>query len=132
MATLIIRKQWKYLSVALMLLLLLTISKVAEGGTSEPPPDVEKDVTVPEMSISSDTGINLNFGDRIVINAGGDIWAGVQGTERNGPEGWNEAAPSGYPLPDANKYSLILKIGGVHSYVGSGTEFDYCSIEGQQ
>jgi hypothetical protein len=70
------------------------------------------------------TGLTVQRDDRLEITAvwGGDgdqspdqtIWAGVWFTGRNGPPGWMEAAPHAdppYPLPGANKYSLIGNLG---------------------
>ncbi|GLY80506.1 hypothetical protein [Actinoallomurus iriomotensis] len=59
----------------------------------------------------SGRGIDLHPGDSIeVLETGGDIWAGVWFTGRNGPRGWEGwPAPNDgkWPLPGANLYSLI-------------------------
>jgi hypothetical protein len=71
------------------------------------------------------TGLTLVAGDHVVLDASGDIWAGVLFTGSNGPAGWSapHVAPDDFPVPGARPYSLIAKIGtGPWFYVGAHAE----------
>jgi hypothetical protein len=81
-------------------------------------------ITVTERDGIADTGLNAAAGDQINVDATSDqIWAGVLFTFKNGPQGWNQAAPDGYPRPGARKYSLLAKVAGKTYYVGNGKTF---------
>ncbi|MCC7541018.1 MAG: thiol-activated cytolysin family protein [Deltaproteobacteria bacterium] len=73
------------------------------------------------------TGVELRAGDRLQLQADGEIWAGVWLTGCNGPEGWSTTAPSGagWPLPGARRHSLLVRVGrGPWHYVGRTATFD--------
>jgi len=58
--------------------------------------------------------------ESLTVSPGGSIWAGVWLTGTNGPAGWASPAPFYYPLPSANRYSLIGRIDGKGwNYIGS-------------
>jgi hypothetical protein len=100
-----------------------------------PPPDLkpsdqkqlvtDRTIDVFEADSNVDTEIDLRTEDELRIDATGEIWAGVWGTGRNGPDGWDRidddvkfhvhGPPNGHP------YALIAKIGvgGGYFFVGS-------------
>lgn len=75
--------------------------------------------TVKEKDSDVDTGIVLAIGDRLRIDAWGDIWAGHLLYGRNGPEGfhWTDN-DSKYPLPGSYPYALLYKLNQKYVYVG--------------
>jgi hypothetical protein len=87
---------------------------------------VDRTITVPESRADIDTGIDLAPNDDYAFEAGGDIWAGVIFTGRNGPAGWNNVDHDPkFPLhegPDAHPFCLIGKFGatGTYFYIGNG------------
>ncbi|HEX2316657.1 MAG TPA: hypothetical protein VHJ17_23130 [Thermomonospora sp.] len=106
--------------------------------TNATTPVLERDLTVDWGGAIVDhagslRGFDLRPGDAIeVVNVGGDIWAGVAFTGRNGPRGWeNWPAPDDgrWPLPGVNLYSLIGQFKDRHTgvkrgafFIGNGTE----------
>jgi hypothetical protein len=108
----------------------------ADGNSKqeEPPPPalkpsaqktlaVDRTVIVREADWGVDTGVVLQDEDEYLIEATGEIWAGVWFTSTNGPEGWNyidwdlkfpvHGPPNGYP------FALIGRLGGNgYFYVG--------------
>jgi hypothetical protein len=70
--------------------------------------ELQRWIKVPENTISADTGIDVQPGDRLHIHGAERIWSGWVGSATLGPEGEN-ALPysSAFPLQTANRYSLI-------------------------
>jgi hypothetical protein len=79
-----------------------------------------------ESDYDISTGITVEPGQRLVINAWGEIWAGVWFTGRNGPQGWLgwHAGPDS-PLPFAAPFSVLGRLEGRYFYVGTGIELIY-------
>ncbi len=77
--------------------------------------------TITEKDAYTDTGIYLKAGQTIQISATNDqIWAGWWFTGNNGPAGWtSNCNNASCPMPKARAYSLIVQIGGTHTYVGN-------------
>jgi len=87
---------------------------------------VSREYTVNERDFDIGTGLQLQTGDRLRIDAWGNIWAGVWLTGLNGPRGWNaiEYDPK-FPLSATHPYSLIGKIGaGGYFYIGDDANID--------
>jgi hypothetical protein len=84
---------------------------------------VDKTVTVHESDFDVDTGVDVRTGDRLVVSASGQIWAGVAFTGNNGPQGWNniDCDPK-FPLPCSHPYALLGKLNGSYFYIGSGID----------
>ncbi len=80
---------------------------------------------IPESAGDFDTGFIIRDGDQFLLEASGQIWAGVWLTGNNGPEGWNEVTyDTKFPLhgvPNAHPYCLTAKFGagGAYFYVGT-------------
>ena len=71
----------------------------------------EQELTVAEASAGEDTGIELQKGDRVVITASGQIWAGVPLTGANGPRGWNNIEfDTKFPMVGTHPYCLVGKL----------------------
>ena len=101
-----------------------------------PPPDLkppeqkqllpETTITVSEADWDVDTGVELNPEDEYVIEASGEIWAGVWATGTNGPDGWrNIEYDHKFPVhgwPDGHPYALIGKV-GANGYFFVGSRF---------
>ncbi len=79
-----------------------------------------REVTVPEWSSGVTTSTYLTPGRSLTVTATGSIWAGVWLTGNNGPEGWTNLAPAGFPQPSARAFSLLAKVNGPWTYVGQG------------
>jgi hypothetical protein len=99
-----------------------------------PPPELEpsdqkqlvsdQTVVVTEADADVDTGVDLQLEDEFVIDASGQIWAGVWATGTNGPNGWNsidyDLKFPVHGLPDGHPYALIGKLGsGGYFFVGA-------------
>ena len=104
----------------LALAMVLTLSRSASAAETLV---VDKTVTVHESDFDVDTGVDVRTGDRLVVSASGQIWAGVAFTGNNGPQGWNnfDCAPK-FPLPCSHPYSLLGKLNGNYFYIGSGID----------
>jgi hypothetical protein len=86
------------------------------------------DITVLESDHDVDTGLYILPGQRVVLSATGEIWAGVWLTGRNGPQGWlGWHANQDSPLPYSPPFSMLGRLDGRYFYVGSGKEFIYRS-----
>jgi hypothetical protein len=73
-----------------------------------------------------DTGLFIDTGQRLVINATGAIWAGVWLTGNNGPQGWlGWKAGKDSPLPGAPPFSLLARLDSRLMYIGGGQDFVY-------
>ena len=59
-------------------------------------------------------------GRSLRVTASGLIWGGVILTGNNGPEGWTNLAPSGFPQPNTRAFSLLARVNGSWTYVGQG------------
>jgi hypothetical protein len=69
-------------------------------------------VPVHESGTGVQSSVTVRDGDVVRLDTGGEIWAGVWLTGRNDADGWvNDPAPAAYPLPGADKYSLIGRFG---------------------
>ncbi len=79
-----------------------------------------RQVTVPEWSSGITTTTYLTPGRSLTVTATGSIWAGVWLTGTNGPDGWTNLAPAGFPQPNARAFSLLAKVNGPWTYVGQG------------
>lgn len=80
------------------------------------------EVGVPE-SATSVNAATLLPGERVTVapDPASRIWAGYWLTGDNGPQGWTDLAPPGYPLPGARRFSLLLNTGLGWRYLGSVT-----------
>lgn len=81
-------------------------------------------LTVNESDYDVDTGLYIQPGQRVVISADGQIWAGVWATGTNGPEGWmgwNASANS--PLPFRTPFALLARLDGRYFLIGRGYSF---------
>jgi hypothetical protein len=88
---------------------------------------VSREFSVRETDFDVGTGLQLQAGDRVHIDAWGNIWAGVWFTGLNGPRGWDwiDYNPK-FPLPGTHPFCLLGKIGaGGYFYIG-----DNANIEG--
>jgi hypothetical protein len=85
-----------------------------EGGR---PVVADKTVSVGEGDLDVDTGVNVRPGDRLLIEATGEIWPGVWRTGNTWPYGWrNVDYDPRFPLhegPEAHPYALIGKFGSL-------------------
>jgi hypothetical protein len=64
-------------------------------------PVLDNEITVPESSRDVDTQMEIQYNDRLVFTAYGEIWAGVWFTGRNDPQGWDSIDyNSKFPLPE--------------------------------
>jgi hypothetical protein len=83
----------------------------------------DKTVTVRESDFDVDTGVDVRTGDRLVVSASGQIWAGDRWFGNNGPQGfdWIDCANK-FPLPCSHPYSLLGKLNGNYFYIGSGID----------
>lgn len=83
-------------------------------------------ITVNEGDRDVDTQMDIRFGDRLVYNANGEIYAGVWLTGRNGPQGWdNIAYGREFPLPGTHPYCLLGRLDGRLFYIGTGFDRIY-------
>src|SRR5215218_1722812 len=107
---------------ALLLALVVVLALSRPAGATETLV-VDKTVTVNESDFDVDTGVDVRTGDRLVVSASGQIWAGVFGTGNNGPQGWNniDCDPK-FPLPCSHPYALLGKLNGSYFYIGSGID----------
>jgi hypothetical protein len=71
-----------------------------------------------------DTQVVVRKGDRLVVSASGQIWAGNWGINNsNGPQGWDKKdCDPKFPLPCSYPYALLGKLNGSYFYIGSGIE----------
>ena len=82
---------------------------------------IDKDYLEVKGNFSYETAINVELGDKLIIQTEGFIWAGVWFTGENGPEGWAgyNSAPLDFPSPRSPIYSLLGKVGdGNPFYIG--------------
>ncbi len=87
-------------------------------------------VTIRESDLDVDTGLDIQDGDRVVIEGGSSIWSGEYYTgpfgimspvPDNGPAGWFSARAGGsFPLPGVAPYSLIGRFDGRAEYFAIG------------
>ncbi len=89
------------------------------------PLQVNRTISVPESAGEVDTGIDVGPGDNYAFEAWGTIYAGVFGTRRNNPRGWeNIDHDPKFPLhegDDAHPFSLLGKFEGLsYFYIGTG------------
>lgn len=86
----------------------------------------EQTIQVNERDFDVDTNLDIRTGDRLVISASGEIWAGVWLTGRNGPDGWNniDLNPK-FPLVCSHPYCLLGRLDGRYFFAGSGIERVY-------
>jgi hypothetical protein len=81
-------------------------------------------LTVNESDYEVDTGLYIQPGQRVVISADGQIWAGVWATGTNGPEGWmGWSANANSPLPYQTPFALLARLDGRYFLVGRGASF---------
>jgi hypothetical protein len=91
----------------------------------------ERNISVPKSARSVLTGITVNNGDQVISEASSRIWSGVVFTGDTGPDGWEDAAPAGFPLPGAAKFSLLGRIGGsMPFYAGQFSEMRHTGASG--
>lgn len=84
-------------------------------------PVVEGRFSVSESDEDVDTAIYVQPGQRVTITASGEIWSGVWGAGKNGPQGWlGWAASTDSPLPNRPPHSLLARLDGQTLYVGTG------------
>lgn len=84
----------------------------------DPPPTLPPVVAVQEVDFSVrerdgvvEPGIFVQENDTVRVTAGGEIWAGVWLTGRNGPEGWNRIENNAsFPLPGSRPFALLYKV----------------------
>ncbi len=71
----------------------------------------------------NDTGIVIANGQQVTIVATGTWW--LNGSHSVGPDGENVPATGAFPLPGANSWGLIGRIGtsGAYTFIGTGTTF---------
>ena len=83
-------------------------------------------VAVNEGDRDVDTQIDVEYNDRLVYSANGEIWAGVWFTGLNGPQGWDniDYSPK-FPLPGTHPYSLLGRLDGRLFYIGRGFDRYY-------
>lgn len=96
------------------------LSGVGETGTVI----IEKKVTVAGAADWTSTEIRVQRGQRIVINASGEVDLGEN--QRSGPEGRRDLADSKKPLPSRPTGGLVAVIGDDNDeyvFVGASTEF---------
>ncbi|GAA1769853.1 hypothetical protein GCM10009712_17230 [Pseudarthrobacter sulfonivorans] len=97
----------------------------AAGAAREVQPLYEPlGLTVNESDPAVDTGLYIQPGQRVVISADGQIWAGVWATGTNGPEGWTGwSASANSPLPYQAPFALLARLDGRYFLVGRGASF---------
>jgi hypothetical protein len=107
---------------ALLLTLTVVLAPSRPAGAAETLV-VDKTVTVNESDFDVDTGVDVRTGDRLVVSASGQIWAGVAFTGNNGPQGWNniDCDPK-FPLPCSHPFALLGKLNGSYFFIGSGID----------
>lgn len=96
------------------------LSGVGETGTVI----IEKKVTVAGAADWTSTEIRVQRGQRIVINASGDVDLGEN--QRSGPEGRRDLTDSRKPLPSQPTGGLVAVVGDDNDeyiFVGASTEF---------
>lgn len=78
-----------------------------------------RQVEVREIDYDVDTHFQIQQGDILMIDAWGQIWAGVWGTSLNGPNGWNnlDHDPK-FPLPGTHPFCLLGKLDTGYFFVG--------------
>ncbi|MEJ2887708.1 caspase family protein [Actinomycetospora aeridis] len=82
------------------------------------------DFDVPRVGGEVDTGLVIQPGQRLVINASGSVWSGIWATGTNGPGGWMDwEAGNDAPLPGRPPFSLLARLDGTPHYVGIGAEW---------
>jgi hypothetical protein len=87
---------------------------------------VDRWIPVRESDADVDTGVDVGPGDEYAfVEATGSIWAGVWGTGRNGPQGWdNIDHDPKFPLHEgayAHPFSLLGRFAGLpYFYIGTG------------
>lgn len=83
-------------------------------------------INVSEGDRDVDTQMDIQYGDRLVFSANGEIWAGVWWTGLNGPQGWdNISYDRKFPLPGTHPYSLLGRLDGRLFYIGTGFDRYY-------
>jgi hypothetical protein len=89
-----------------------TATGTALGTFTYNPVAFDQTFTVPENLYFVDTRIDLQPGDRVVIDASGYINSGVLFSGANGPDGWGPGRfGAGVPAPTAPVYSLVAHVG---------------------
>lgn len=84
-------------------------------------PVLEDRFSVSEAEEDVDTNIYVQPGQRVTITASGEIWSGVWGAGKNGPQGWlGWTASTDSPLPNRPPHSLLARLDGQTLYVGAG------------
>jgi hypothetical protein len=112
---------------AAMALLATLLGPGSGGAAAAAYPVIEpRTFRILESNYDVDTGIYVQYGQRVQVSCAGWIWAGVWFTGANGPQGWLgwEAGPD-FPLPYAAPYSALGKLNGRYFYIGTGTEFTH-------
>ena len=106
-------------AIAACLTAVMALGKPASGEVV--PGYYSRQVTVQGNTANDvDTGIVLKAGDRVVVDASGEINPGCVFCTGVGPAGGGGNANSDWPLPGQREYSLIGKTGGQYFYIGSG------------
>ncbi len=95
-------------------------------------------VTIRENDLDVDSGLEIQNGDRVVIEGGASIWSGEYFTgaygimfpaPENGPGGWMSArAGASFPLPGVAPYSLIGRFDGRADYFAIGRRVEQIYI----
>jgi hypothetical protein len=89
------------------------------SGAMTPTIAFQRTVQQREDAGLSDTRIQVQTGDRLVINAWGSIWAGIILTGRNGPGGWSWIATDpNYPMVGAHVFCLLGRLGDYYFEIG--------------
>jgi hypothetical protein len=97
----------------------MTGSGNGAGGAMTPTIAVQRTVSQREADGLTDTRIQVQTNDRVVINAFGQIWAGYWLTGTNGPQGWSSIAMGAdYPMPGAHQFSLLGRLGDYYFEIG--------------
>jgi hypothetical protein len=99
----------------------MTGSQTGDGASAGMTPTivVQRIVQQREADGLTDTRIQVQTGDRLVINAYGSIWAGVWLTGSNGPQGWSWIATDpAYPMVGAHVFALLGRLGDYYFEIG--------------
>lgn len=89
-------------------------------------------IPVRESDDLVDTHIQVNRGDTLIFQAGGQIWAGVWLTGNNGPNGWNNIDNDlKFPLPGSHPYCLLGRLDNGPFYIGSTLRIDSADDQGE-
>jgi hypothetical protein len=91
-----------------------------------------KQIQVNEGDFDVGTSIQIVQGDTLIMNAWGQIWAGVWFTGTNGPRGWDRRDTANkFPLPGAHPFELLGKLDSGYFEIGDNIRIDETPDQGE-